>query len=387
MKRRSRNYQIIPILAITLIVITVTLIIKNEHSNLSNYNTYNTENEKSNQNIAKMFNISIISNEENDEDTLNPPITCKTKIHQVTHLIFKDNDTNQVLGEKYIPYKDPIGTLPNSNKTSYTFLNWEGEENNNIAKTSVIDKVGDYTIKAKYTNYAPSTPRLSIRYTNTNSSENGEIRNGSETAIVTVTSSDSEDISPTINLKCNSGSYCSNIKITTDKVETNKTTFRVTGTKIGVAQLKATATDKLGKSSDNIDMLYFYGPGGANDGTGTFTNTDYRSEVMYAPEATYIDSFEFYVQFSYGHNNGSNNDLMEVIGTTYSGKTVNLYTWKGNMSSDAHYSDNIKLGNYNGNPSDMIRSIQFHTYSPHDSCATTAKITYKVHYKFDKRLM
>lgn len=289
---------------------------------------------------------------------------------------------------KTIRYDQAYGTLPTPIRTGYSFLGWYTAKDGGtkVDATTIHKSDSSVTLYAHWKNNAPATPAISISYQNSETADNGILQNNSEIATVTVTSTDQEEGTPNITLKCISGSLCNYITINKTSVSTGRAVFTVKATKVGIAVLEATAEDSLGLSSSNSQVISIYSPGGGilND-NAKYTDTTFDSGYTDALDGCYISDFSFTVKFTSGHNNGitTDPDAMIVYGMTQSGKEVILYEWSGNMGTTLHASTVSGLSN----PDDRIVRIRFYTYSPHKDCAAEATITYSAQYTFDKNLI
>lgn len=286
---------------------------------------------------------------------------------------------------KTITYDAAYGSLPNPTRTGYRFDGWYTAPSggSKVTSSTIHRTENNVTIYAHWTNTAPTTPNIQVTYTNSGTSSNGIIKNGSETAKLTVKSTDAEDGTPTISIKCTSGRLCNSLTITKTGTSTGQSTFNVRSTDIGVGVLEVTATDKAGLKSTSHIVIYVYSEDKSTLVDANYTNTTYDSGWLDYLEGCYISNFTFKVKFASGHSNSSATDTMVVYGRTESGKEVVLYTWTGNMLDDLHQSDLSILNSQ----TEKIRQIRFYTYSPHDSCAKQATIQYSLYYTFDINLL
>ena len=286
---------------------------------------------------------------------------------------------------KTITYDSPYGTLPTPTRRGYKFEGWytSATSGSKVTEATIHKSESNITLYAHWSNTAPTTPVSTITYLNSGSTENGILKNGTETATLVAKSTDLEDISPTINIKCVSVQICTSLCITTQNVSSGQSTFKINSTSIGVGVIEITATDKAGLKSSTRVIIIIYSEDNGELVEAKYTVTTYDSGWIDYLEGFYISNFTFEVKFASGHNNSSNTDNMAVYGMTESGKEVVLYTWTGNMQSTLHAS-NLKVLN---SLDEKIRQIRFYTYSPHDDCAKSATIKYSIYYKFDPELM
>lgn len=301
-------------------------------------------------------------------------------------LTYSSNGGNAVNpSSKTITYDAAYGTLPTPTRTGYRFAGWytSATGGTKVTASTIHRTDGNVTIYAHWQNTPPTTPNVTITYANSGNSSNGYLKNGSETATLVVKSTDAEDVTPTITVKCSSGRICKSLTISKVSSTTSQTTFRLTSTDIGAGVLEIIATDKAGASSSTHSVIYVYSEDSSTLVNAHYTNTTYDSGWLEMLEGCYISNFSFEVQFASGHSNSRNNDTMVVYGMTESGREVVLYTWTGNMRSTLHAS-NLNVFN---SQTERIRQLRFYTYSPHDDCARTARITYSVNYSFDINLL
>ena len=295
--------------------------------------------------------------------------------------------SNLSMQSKKVQYTKPYGQLATASRNYYTFGGWYTTATNGTQVTdkTVHNVTRDVTVYAHWNNTPPSEPQFKISYQNSNNSESGMLTNNREVITITVTSHDKEEGTPHFKLECISGGLCKsgNYQITGPVLSNNQAVFTITANKMGIGLFKATAYDTPGLSSNNSEIAYVYGPDGSISKDEKYTRYDFDSGWLEKLEGCYISEFSFTVQFASGHNNGSNNDSMDVIGIRKSGAQVDLGTYKGNMLADLH---EIKMTEeqLNQYADDPIVQIKFHTYSPHDGCTPAAKIHYSVKYKFKK---
>jgi len=289
---------------------------------------------------------------------------------------------------KVITYDQAYGTLPTPTRTGYTFSGWYTSRTGGTKVTSstVHQTDGNVTLYAHWSNTAPTKPTLSVRYNNSDTTENGVLKNGSETVTITVRSTDKEDGTPTFSLACKSGHICSNLSITKTSQSSGQAVFTVRAYQVGTGLLEVIATDKGGLTSTSNEVIYIYSEDEDRLYEGAFTDTTFDSGWLDLLDGCYISDFTFTVQFASGHNNGNNDDHLKVFGKTDSGKEIVLYSWTGNMMSSPH-SSTVDLLNSQNAKNDKIRQVRFETYSPHSGCTPSATISYSVKYKFDINLL
>ena len=286
---------------------------------------------------------------------------------------------------KKIQYTKPYGELATTTRSYYTFGGWYTTATNGTQVTdkTVHNVTRDVTIYAHWNNTPPSDPQFTITYKNSNSSENGMLKNDQEIITVVVKSRDAEETTPHFKLECISGGLCKsgNYQISQPTITTGQAVFTITAKKMGIGLLKATAYDTPGLSATNSEVVYVYGPDGSISKEEKYTVYTFDSGWLEPLEGCYISEFQMTVKFNNGHSNGGNNDNMTVTGKTRSGKEIVLYTWTGNMLDDLHVSDAFDPSKYADDP---IVQIKFYTYSPHNGCTPSANIHYSVKYTFKK---
>ena len=317
----------------------------------------------------------------------NTMITANWEAKKYT-LTYSVNGGNPLpTSSKTITFDSAYGTLSEPTRTGYDFAGWytSASGGTKVSASTVHTVDNNVTIYAHWTNTAPTAPNVTTTYKNSGLTENGQIKNGSESATLVAKSTDSQDGTPTITVKCTSGKICNSLTITKTNTTTGQSTFTVKSTSIGVGVLEVTATDKAGATNVTRSVFVVYSEDNGMLVDAKYTNTTFDSGWLEYLEGCYISDFSFKVKFDSGHNNSSSTDEddMIVYGMTESGKQVVLYTWSGNMSSDLHVSN---LTTFN-KQTEKIRQIRFYTYSPHDDCAKDATISYSVNYKFDISLL
>lgn len=283
---------------------------------------------------------------------------------------------------------DDTKEIPNPTRTGYTFKGWAlTGTDSTLDETTFTMGTGNATLKAQWENNPPEVKITNIRYTNSGASgleSEGSLRGGSETITVTIKATDVEDGTPTVSLRCRSGSLCSYLNQTNRSVSGNIITYTFRASNFGLGVIEVTAQDKVGEKATDDNLLIVYGADSSINRNERYTQTTFSSGELEIVEGCYISDFSFTVQFGSGHSNSSADpDIMTVEGKTASGKTVILYTWSGNMKGDKHTSN---LNEFN-KQSEKIVSISFYTYSPHDGCTPDATINYTVKYRFDRSLL
>lgn len=318
-------------------------------------------------------------------DLANTTLTAnwKPKTYTLTYSVNQGNPISPT--SKTITFDSAYGSLPTPTRTGYRFTGWYTSPSGGTkVDSSTIHRTdSNVTIYAHWSNTAPTTPTVSTTYANSGKSSNGYLKNGSETATLVIKSTDAEDKTPTITVKCTSGRICKSLTIKQVSTSTGQATYRLTSTDIGAGVLEIIATDKAGATSSTRSILYVYSEDSSTLVNANYTNTTYDSGWIEFLEGCYISNFTFEVKFASGHSNGSKTDTMVVYGMTESGREVVLYTWTGNMKSTLHAS-NLSIFNAQ---TEKIRQLRFYTYSPHDDCARSARITYSVNYTFDINLL
>lgn len=290
---------------------------------------------------------------------------------------------------KQIKYDQAYGTLPVPTRPGYRFEGWytAASGGTKVTSSTIHRQEKNVTIYARWSNTAP-TISISVKYANTNNGTSGSLVGGKETITVIVTARDNEDIYPSISWRCDGGNICPSGTITQVSNSNGRAEYRIVARKFGASTFYAIAKDKAGLTAQTGTALIVYGTGNSLSDNAYYTNTTYDSGWFNVLESCYISNFSFSVQFASGHNNSSSYDpdVMVVYGRTETGSIVELYRWTGNMRSELHQSNLIRFNTYN-NPKNRIRQIGFYTYSPHDSCARSAKIRYSIDYTFDINLI
>lgn len=286
---------------------------------------------------------------------------------------------------KTVTYDQAYGTLPTPQKSGYHFNGWYNGTTK-VTSSTVHKTAGNVTIKADWANDPPVISSVSIKYIKSGISDHGTLKNGSETAEITVRATDTEDGTPTIGLSCYSGRVCDSSSLRLVSQSSGVKVYQITLYQLGAGVIEVTATDKAGATVSQKEIIYVYSEGSSLSTTAKYTNTTYDSGWLDLLEGCYISDFTFNVKFTSEHYNGSNTDSMLVEGKTETGAIVTLYEWTGNMEDILRSSNTSILNNYN-NRYGKIRQIKFRTYSPHSGCASNATITYSVHYKFDLSLL
>lgn len=338
-------------------------------------------------NWTKSTNDSSLNDKIFTMGATNTTLTANWQAKEYT-LTYNVNGGNAISPtSKKIVFDQKYGTLPTPQRRGYTFDGWYtlASGGTKVTENTVHTVDNNVTIYAHWKNTPPTVPTFSISYVNSGRTDEGLLQNGNETINITVKSTDKEDGTPTIDLKCISGALCSSLAISRTSNANGQATFTIKATKMGVAVLQATATDYPRLTSSSKEIVAIYGPDGSISKTAYYTNTTFDSGWLEPLEGCYISDFKFTVKFASGHSNSSSYDPdeMTVYGMTESGREVTLYTWSGNMLSTLHTSTVSGLDDQN----DRIVKIRFHTYSPHDDCARDAVITYSAKYKFDKKFI
>lgn len=355
----------------------------NEVNNIVFFNENNINDNYAVQQV-KMFAVTLNVKGKIDEKIKTTPLTCKINVDRVIRLIYMDG--TKEIGEKYVRYKKPVGSLLKPTKEGYDFIKWTDEAGNDFTESSVINENNEYRIYAKW-NSIPKVEITNVAYKNSGLSGLEDIHgvfNKGETITVTINASDEEDKMPKLEFVCKSGRLCNTSTITKVSENDNQVVYEIQAKEIGVGLIEVTATDTEKTTATSQTVIYVYGPGGGVYQEAKFTSTTYDSGWIDVLEGCYISNFTFTVQFGSGHSNGTTpQDTMVVYGMTESGKKVELYTWSGNMLSTLHQSTINGLQSQK----EKIRQVRFYTYSPHADCAKQAKITYSAKYTFDLSLL
>lgn len=323
----------------------------------------------------------------------NTDLTANWRAKQYTLTYYRNGGSQPVkngntINSQTVTYDQPYGTLATTSRTGYRFQGWYTSPSggSQITSSTVHKSESNIAVYAHWYNSPPTINNVTVRYHNNNSTTNGLYRNGYETFTLTIPASDYEDGTPQVSIQMGNQNMLRNASIISTQRINNSFVYTIRVYKMGAGTIKITATDRAGAKAETIQIINVYGEGGKITNTGQYTNTDYDSGWLEILEGCYISSYEFNVQFSWGHYNSSNNDSMEVLGETASGRVVRLYRWSGNMQESLHSSSNYDL-NLQNQTGDKVVRIKFHTYSPHVSCARDASISYSVTYDFDINLM
>lgn len=97
---------------------------------------------------SKLGAISVNIKGDYDSNVKSVPASCKCNIDRITKLIYMDGE--EVLGEKDIKYKKPVGQLMQPTKRGYTFVQWVNKNGELVDEKSIIDSTVNYYIYASW---------------------------------------------------------------------------------------------------------------------------------------------------------------------------------------------------------------------------------------------